>query len=78
MFSRVCKQRFCLNIAGRTGDTILTENITTAVRTEKNGFKKSQKLGLLVVNYRFYVCLYKTEIHLILGVPKLFQFALSK
>lgn len=60
MFSRICKQRFRFNIAWETGNTIVTENVTTAVKAEKKRFKKSQKLGLFVANYRFYVCLYKT------------------
>ena len=41
-------------------NTILTENVATAVKVEKKGFKKSQKLGLFVAHYRFYLCLYKT------------------
>lgn len=72
MFSRVCKRRFRFNIAWGTGNTILTENVATAVKAEKKGLKKSQKRGLFVANYRFDVCLYKTSIHLII-----FQFALA-
>ena len=54
------KRRFRFNVAWGTGNTILTENVATAVKAEKKGFKKSQKLGLFVANYGFYVCSYKT------------------
>lgn len=57
MFSRVRKRRFRFNIAWGTGNTILTENVATAVKAEKKGLKKSQKRGLFVANYRFDVCL---------------------
>ena len=43
MFSRVCKRRFRFNIAWGTGNTILTENVATAVKAEKKGLKKSKK-----------------------------------
>ena len=72
MFSRVCKRRFRFNIAWGKGNTILTENVATAVKAEKKGLKKSQKRGLFVANYRSDVFLYKTSIQLII-----FQFALA-